>query len=716
VTTDSTLDQARQALQRAEFAQAADLFSLCTSSKPDEPEIWFLLGASLDGCGKHEEALNAFGTAERLQPTLVQAINAQATMLSLLGRWQEALTTFRRALGLRSNDPQILTNIGITLEKLGREQEALQSFNAALAIDPNQLIALNNRGCLLLKQDRPVAALKDHLRFMEAAPHSPIGYFNYADACAALLRDQEALDHCNKALQLDPQHVKAHIVRGVMLSGLGRFGEAQSALKTAESLNPFLFAETFRHAGFDISRPVGLSPKSIYFLRGKERLQQCDWSAYADFVAALKRLASEGQSSAQVDFTSLAHVTQALPIAPELQLAMAQKAGAMAQNNVNALALSPRQNKPRLRIGYVSPDFRNHAVGHMTCRLYGLHDRTQYEVYGYALQPDDGGSIRREITAGCDVFRDCTAWSAPKIAERIGYDGIDILINLGGYTDNARPEIFALRPAPIIAGYLGPNGTMGAPYIDYWISDAVANPPEQDRYVSEKVVRLAGTCMTYNDQLMIDDAGSRAGHGLPQVGFVFCCFNTGFKIEPTIFALWMDLLKDVKDSVLWLYAQTPMMAANLTREAARQGIDAKRLVFAPPMPLTAHIGRYRLADLFLDTLYCNAQTTALDALWAGLPVLTCPGSTFAARMCSSLLTHLALPELITDSVEQYAAQARRLAANRTELASLRTRLATLRAGSPMFRSETIVRHLEQAYREMWRRHQAGLPPESFSLD
>jgi protein O-GlcNAc transferase len=711
------LADAKTAMDRNDFSAAAAVLTRAAALEPNDAQAWFLLGVCLDADGKLEQALDAFGKAAALQPGDPQAANAQAVMLSLLERWQEALAAFGRVLAIRPGDPHILANLGMVHEKLGRDDEALRCYDAALKSDPRHPGALNNSGILLLKLGEKQAALDAHLRFVAAAPDSPIGHYNCAETYAALLQDDKALAACDAALRLAPHHVKAHVVRGLMLAGMGRFDEAGTALATAKKIDPAVVAATLKSAGLDIAGSAATDPRYLYCVRGKERLECCDWTGYAEFVATFAELvaAQSGAPARVPDYSALAHFALALPLPPEAQLTLARNAAAAAQTRCGTVSPRPHAAGSRIRIGFVSPNFRSHPNAHLTCGLYSLFDRSRFEVYAYSLQPDDGSAVRRRIAAGCDVFRECVDWSTQRIIESIRDDGIDILVDLAGYTDHARPEIFASRPAPISVGYLGFPGSTGAAYIDYRITDRVASPAGQERYFTEKLVYLPGSCMPYNDSLLIEPPGARKDHGLPGEAFVFCCFNNAYKIQPEIFAVWMKLLQTVPQGVLWIYAPTAAVEKNLQREAAGHGIDPQRLIFAPPQPHAPHIGRYQLADLFLDTLYCGSHTTSLDALWAGLPVLTCAGSTFAARLCASHLSQLGLPDLITESVEGYAERARELALDGPRLAAIRATVSAARSSAALFRTETSVRDLERAWIEMWRRHQAGQAPASFAL-
>jgi protein O-GlcNAc transferase len=714
---DQLLEQARAALRAGRFAEAAELFGQCIALDAHDPQTWFFLGASLDRSGRPADALQAFVGAERLDPNFRNAANAQAAMLCALGRTEEAVAAFERALALDPRDPQVLTNLGIALEQLGRNAQAMQSYDAALEADPQHPGALNNRGVLRLKDGRPEAALEDHLRFVANDPGNPIGHYNCAETYAALLRDREALAACDVVLRLDPRHVKAMIVRGLVLSSLGRPEEASSTLKAAERLSPELFAETFRIAGFDAKDATLMSPEFIYCLRGKERLRRCDWSGYEEFLPRFAGTVETLQGhDDEPDYSALAYLALFLPLTPAVHFNLARQIGTKVQKRCGAVARHAREPGRKIRVGYVSPDFRNHPVAYVMCRVYGLHDRTAFEVYAYSLHPDDAGPMRPRIAAGCDVFRECSAWPTMQIVEQIRDDGIDILVDLAGYTDHARPDIFAWRPAPINVSLIGYPGTTGAPYMDYRITDRVASPPGEERYYTEKLVYLAGGCLPYNECTIVKDAGTRKDHGLPDDAFVFCCFNNPYKIEPVVFSAWMNILKKNPGSVLWLFAPIAAVKANLSARAQQSGINPVRLVWATGLPLELNIGRYRLADLFLDTHFYNGHATTLDPLWAGLPVVTWAGEHFAGRVGASHLAHLGMPELIAASAADYERLACHLATDRGALREMRRKLAALRSVSPVFRSETMARNLDRVFLQMWQRHAAGQAPASFAQE
>jgi predicted O-linked N-acetylglucosamine transferase (SPINDLY family) len=370
----------------------------------------------------------------------------------------------------------------------------------------------------------------------------------------------------------------------------------------------------------------------------------------------------------------------------------------------------------KLRVGYLSADFHGHATAWLIAEMIEKHDRSRYSVYGYSLGPDDQSPTRRRLVNAFDRFVDLRSVSFLQAAQWIAADDVQILVDLKGYTRESRTEILALRPAPVQVNYLGFPGTMGAPFMDYILVDDFIVPADQQPFFSERLVHLPG-CYQVNDSRreISPCTPSRAECKLPEEGFVFCSFNNNYKITPEVFDVWMELLKRVEGSVLWLLEGNAFAPANLRREAESRGVASRRLVFAPRMPLPEHLARHRLADLFLDTFPVNAHTTASDALWAGCPVLTLAGETFVSRVAGSLLRTIGLPELITYSFDEYQAMALRLARNAELLAGLRGRLEVNRKTSRLFDAGRFARNTEEAYRTMWEIHVSGQPPRPFTV-
>jgi predicted O-linked N-acetylglucosamine transferase (SPINDLY family) len=374
--------------------------------------------------------------------------------------------------------------------------------------------------------------------------------------------------------------------------------------------------------------------------------------------------------------------------------------------------------KERIRVAYLSADFHAHATAYLMAGVLEQHDRSRFEVYAVSFRKSDGSEMRARVENACEHFIDVCDMSDREVAVLLRAHRIDIAIDLKGFTRDARTGILAFRPAPIQVNYLGYPCTMGAGYIDYLIADEIVVPKDEHPNYSEKIVYLPDTYQCNDSKRTI--AGvvpSRSDAGLPETGFVFCSFNNNYKIAPQIFDIWMRLLKETEGSVLWLLESNPAAARNLRREAEARGVARERLIFAPWCANQAdHLARISLGDLFLDTLPCCAHTTASDALWAGVPVLTCTGNTFAGRVAASLLNAVGLPEMVTHSLAEYEARALRLARDPAAMTELKAKLARNRTTYPLFDTVRFTRHMEAAYTRMWERYASGHPPAGFAVE
>ncbi|MGB7597517.1 MAG: tetratricopeptide repeat protein [Gallionella sp.] len=639
-------------------------------------------------------------------------------MLCDLGRLQEALQVYRKALHLLPTDAQLLLNMGIVLEQTGDLRAALERYDLALTHHPGFASALLNRGALLIRLGRLEEALDNNRRLVELHPESEHAQFNLGEVLLALGRWPEALAAYELAVAIDPRFVNAHFAAGLALSMLKRFDQARQAFLAAREIDPTVFDQCIKNAAALTEGELrDFSPEVIYLLKEATRLDACDWQNWDSYVQDFESLivSKTGQQEAIAE-PALVFRACALPVSNATSLALARSVAARIA--ASAAPLPPFihgiKKTGKLRIGYVSPDFRVHPVATVTRRLYALHDRDRFEVFGYSLHPGDGSSIRRDIENGCDVFRELSGLDDRAAAGIIHRDGIDILVDLAGYTRYSRAGIFAMRPAPLQAGYLGFLHTTGAKFIDYVIADPVVLPETTAGCFTEKLAYLPNSYFMFDNRQEISlQQFSREELGLPARGFVFCCHNSNYKITPRDFDIWMRLLLRVPGSVLWLYKSSEAVADNLHREAEVRGVDPDRLVFATLAPHDLYLARYRMADLFLDTAFYNAQTTAAEAMWAGLPLLTCTGGIMASRVATGLLTAAGLEELITDSPQQYEERAYHLASHPDELALIRAKLANNRLTSTLFGSERQVRNLEAAYRTMFGKYQAGLAPEPF---
>jgi predicted O-linked N-acetylglucosamine transferase (SPINDLY family) len=674
-----------QALRRS--LEALESFGRALNLRPDYAESCYNCGNALRSLARPAEALASYERALTLKSDFVEAHYNRANALRELGRAQEALAGYDEALRLRPDFAEAWSNRGTALKALGRLDEALQSYQRALEIKPDAAESHNNRGNTLAELQRYDEALESYTRALGIDPAYAEANNNCGSACRELGRLQQALQSYERALECKPDFAEACSNRAGVLKDLGRLEEAAAAYQQALQLR----------SGCEWAYGAWLHA----------RLHLCDWRGLEEQIAELARRVSRHE--------------RATPPFPLLtltdDLALHRRAAEIWTRDAGPkrTVLPPLERRPpreRIRIGYYSADFRAHAVPYLIVELFERHDRRRFELVGLSFGPHSTDGMRQRIAAGFDRFIDVRLKTDREIAELSRELQIDIAVDLMGFTANERAGIFAHRAAPIQVNYLGYPGTMAAPYIDYLIADRVLIPENARQHYSEKIVYLPYSYQPNDRKRQIADRHfSREELGLPPEGFVFCCFNNTFKIAPQIFDLWMRLLREMPGSVLWLLEDRPTAAENLRREAQARSVDPHRLVFARRMHLPEHLARHRCADLFLDTLPYNAHTTASDALWAGLPVLTCMGQSFAARVAGSLLSAIGLPELITHDVRDYEARARELAGDPAQLAALRTRLQANRLTTPLFDSTRFARHIEQAYTRMYERHQAHLDAE-----
>jgi len=711
---------AMQLLEQGRVQQALPLLVGQCEKTPRDAQAWFLLGACNHQSNKLEDALQALERALSIAPRHIQARCAKGAVLCELGRQQDALHVYRQALHLSPTDAQLLLNMGIVLEQTGDLHAALERYDLALKHHPELAPALLNRGALLLRLGRLEEALGNNSRLAELHPGWEHAQFNLGEVLLALGRWDEALAAYECALAINPGSAKAHFATGLALAMLQHFDRAQQEFLAARTMDPGVFDQCINNAAaLSEGEMRDFSPRTIYLLREAARLDSCDWSNWDKLVSDFGLLINATLGgSGEIGEPALAFRAFTLPGSGATSLALARSVATRMTRKVASFPPFTRERKytRKLRVGYVSPDFRIHPTATLTRRLYALHDRNQFEVYGYSLHPGDGSSIRRDIETGCDVFRELSGLDDRTAAEIIHRDGIDVLVDLAGYTRFSRPEIFAMRPALLQVSYLGFPHTTGADFIDYFLADTIVISSAVSQFFTEKIAYLPNSYFMFDNRQEISPRQfSREELGLPAQGFVFCCHNSNYKITPKDFDLWMRLLQRVSGSVLWLFHGSEVIAANFRKEAGARGVNPDRLVFATMMPNAVHLARYRQADLFLDTAFCNAHTTAAEALWAGLPVLTCPGATMASRVAASLLTAIGLEEMITGSPQQYEERAYHLATHPEVLVQIREKLTRNRLASPLFDTGRQVRNLEAAYRTMCQQYRAGLAPESFRV-
>jgi len=742
------------AAQTRRTREAAELFRRALGAKPDDIGAAANYSKALTELNRFDEALIVCERLLKLDPRYAEGHNLRGMLLQKLERPEAALASFDQALELKPGLAQTHYNRGVVLRGMHREAEALASYERALAIKPAYAAAHNNRGALLQEIGRPMEALASFDRALAIQPDDAEMRSNRGSALEALGRFEDALGSYERSLALRPQDPEAHGARGRVLRELKRFDESLMSYERALALNPD-YAEVHNNRGLvlqDLMRPdealqsfkraleIKPSDADVYVNMGNalvrvrrweeavesyERARQlnpelswlhgewlhvkmrlCDWRDVDVQVRKLLREVAQAKK-AVLPFQALALTDSA---ALQLQAALT-----WANHSALSQVLPPTARVPhptgKILLGYYSADYHDHATAFLAAGLFEQHDRTRFELIAFSFGPPSEDEMRRRLTAAFDRFVDVRSRSDKEVAELSRELGVDIAVDLKGYTAGARMGIFAHRAAPVQVSFLGYPGTLAAPYIDYLVADETLISPETCANYTEKIAYLPGSYQVNDRKRSIAERNfTRAELGLPPEGFVFCCFNNAYKVGPAAFDVWMRILERVEGSVLWLLLDNARAAENVRREAEARGVSGARLVFAPHMKLPEHLARHRHADLFLDTYPYNAHTTASDALWAGLPVLTRSGASFASHVAASLLKAAGLAELITTTPEAYESLAVELAADRGRLASLAERLRRTRLEVPLFDTELFARRLEEAYNQMYQRSVRGLSP------
>jgi FkbM family methyltransferase len=722
--------------QSGQLSQAEACFQQVLQWQANNADAWHLLGVIAAQQKQYSTAIERINRAIALKP-------AEATFYSNLGNvyleqnmFQLACESYQTALQLQPKDADIPNKLALACEKLldlgiehhqaerlpqaatcyqqvlryqpdradgwhlwgviayeGKEYTtAIERINRAIVLNPNVANFYNSLGSVYQRQRNLTEATECYQKAIQLESNFENAYNNLGLVLNEERKLEEAIQCYQKILQLRPDAVDTYASLGIALQELGKVEEAIEALQTALQLQP--------------DHQVALKQ----YVWARRRI--CHWDGLASFETSLiSRAQSEQWATSPFPLLSVSDD-------PAVHLAAAKK---YCTNNIGnsfpPLWHGQQYTHDKIRLAYLSANFHQHAVTHLMAELFERHDRSRFELFAISFGPENNSPMRQRLVKAFDRFIDVRQMSHLEAAQQIRDLEIDIAVDLQGYTRDCRPQILAHRPAPIQVNYLGYPGTLGADFIDYILVDPFIVPPDQQPFFTEKLVHLPD-CYLVNDsqRIIADHTPSRQECGLPEQGFIFCSFNNAYKITPTIFDLWMRLLKAVPDSVLWLSGKNKLMEDNLRREAQTREVAPDRLIFAPrEQNLSDHLARHRLADLFLDTLPYNAHTTTSDALWAGLPVLTCTGQSFAARVAGSLLYAIGLPELVTYNLEDYEALALKLATEPDQLRQIKAKLELNRLSTPLFDCDRFRRHIESAYTEMWSIWQGGEKPKAFAV-
>jgi predicted O-linked N-acetylglucosamine transferase (SPINDLY family) len=718
---EAMFNQALGLHQQGRPAEARELCRKVLQLQPRHHNVLNLLGLIALQQNELDLAVDLLRRATIANPQSIVARSNLGNAYYLLGDFQQAVASYDVAIALAPKFADAHYNRGTALRGLRQNEAAIESFDRAIALNPNYVQAYNNRGNSLRDLGRPAAAIESYQQALALKPDLAEGYNNRGSAQRDLRQFEAAAASFDRAIELKPDYAEAYNNRGNTLRDLRQYEASGASYDAAVELQPdyadayngratLLFECKQYEAAISNYEKVIALKSSAPGLHGQclqVKMFICDWSGAAAALTDIEERIGRGQPA-----------TNPFCLLPRSGSAALQKAAAevwsRSQHPVSHLLPALEQLPPRERIsvGYFSADFYNHATMQLMAQLFEFHDQTRFDVTAFSFGPDIKDEMRNRLAAANIRLIDVRNMPDGEVAVLARSMQLDIAVDLKGFTLDSRPGIFAIRAAPAQVSYLGYPGTMGAEYMDYLIADHTLVPESSQQYYDEKIVYLPNSYQVNDSKRAIAErVFTRAELGLPAAGFIYCCFNNTYKITPEVFSIWMRILNQVPGSILWLLEDTPAGPANLRREAALRGISHERLVFAKRMPLPEHLARQRLADLFIDTWPYNAHTTASDALWVGLPVLTCLGEAFAGRVAASLLNATQLPELITADPAHYESLAIKLAGEPEQLAAIRGKLVDNRLSCPLFDARLFTRHIEAAYAKIAARCQAGLAPD-----
>jgi protein O-GlcNAc transferase len=712
-SAEAKLQQAFSLHQQGRLAEARNFYEQVLRAHPAHFNALHLFGVLCLQSNLAQPAADLIANALRVNPNHALAHHHYANALCQLQRYEPAIASYDRAIALDGQLADAYHARGLALFYLRKAAAALDSYNHALALDPKNGAALYNRGIALAEVGREAEAIASFEAAVGIMPNNPEANTLLGHALRGLRRFEAAFLCYDRAVALDVNYAAAYNGGGLALFTLRRFKEAIAGYDKAIASSPanaelhFNRAQALdalgRHAeailSYDQTLRVDPTFKYAAALRLQARLQICDWQGTDEEIVRLSANIEQDKPAAPpfcvLQFSSSARLQQ-----------KAAERWTREEMKVKTVPLAGgARSGGRLRIGYFSSDFYQHAVAYQLAEVIELHDRSKFEVSAFSFGPDTQDTMRRRLQTAFEHFLDVREKSDEELVQLARERQLDIAVDLKGYTQDARPGLLA----PLQVSYLGFPGTMGASFMDYIVADAAVIPVSSREFYREKVLSLPA-CFFPSDsrRAIADKVYTRTELGLPSADFVFCCFNNSVKISPRIFDVWMQILRRVDASVLWLRTDDRTVVDNLRAEAQRRGVDGNRLIFAPRISMPQHLARHRSADLFLDSLPYNAHTTATDALWAGLPVLTSPGEGFASRVAASLLRAADLAELVAPNLDDYREIAVALAGDPPRLASLKERLLRAHRGAPLFDTRKLATDLENAYQTIQARHQVGL--------
>ena len=703
-----------------QFDEAISLLHNCIRVAPKYVDAHVNLGIAYARKGELQASIKSFEEALHLNPESVEALVSLGQAFLKISAPEKAIESFEKALELNSESSEIWSYRSDALNQVGQHTEAVKGYDHAISLQPDFAEAWNNRGIALIDLKRYEDALASYEEAIKLRPNFAEAWNNHGNALSDIKYFNRAVTSYERAIELRPEFAEAWCNHGNLLSQIKRHEEALLSCARAIELRPN-YAEAWSRRGEALielkrdleainsfERALYLQPSQDFLLGMTVHTKNkvCDWSHLESDLSKLRSAIALGEK-VMTPFATLGLFDD-----PQIQQASAEIFAREFPSQTSLLGpIAPRIKPRRICIGYYSMDFRDHPVSHLIADLIDFHDREKFEIFGFSFSLNRNDSMRAKLEKSFDRFFDLSLSSPIEIARFSRKCGVDIAIDLGGYTQDSRPQIFAYRVAPIQVSYLGYPGTMGTKSIDYFIGDHITINDDNRHFFTEKIIHLPNSFQSNSIRHHSPNSEkSRASYNLPDDAFVFCCMNNTWKIIPDTFQTWIEILQEVPKSVLWVYIENYYGRENLQNLFQSHGVKKDRLIFARRLSRHEYLDQYRFADLFLDTLPYNAGATASDALWMGLPVLTRRGRSFAGRMASSLLSSVGLPELITETYEEYKSLAVELAKDPGRLAAIRKKLVNDRHAHPLFNSQLFAQHIEEGFKAIHSRYEAGLSP------
>jgi predicted O-linked N-acetylglucosamine transferase (SPINDLY family) len=689
----SKFDEALTLFQNGQLNKAKDTCLEILKAQPNNFNALHLLGLIAFQTKNYLKSVEIIDRAIQVKPNDADIYNFHAVVLIHLKKFEEAIKSWNCAIKIKPDYAEAYYNRGNAFFELKKIESAIANYDKAIQIKPDYAEAYNNHGNALRELKKIESAKESYDKAIQIKPDYAEAYYNRGNTFIELKKIESAIANYDKTIQIKPNYAEAYNNRGTTLLDLnkidGAFQDYNKAIQIKPNLD-YLFGQ-------------------LFFVRNN----LCDWSFFNENLKKLKdKILKFKKASTPFSILSIYDL-------PSLQKIAAETYLKAKYSTIDILEpIIQRESNKKIRIGYYSADFREHAVSYVLVKLFELHDKSKFELIGFSFGPDDhNDEMRKRVSSAFDQFINVNFKNDKEIALLSRDFKIDIAVDLMGFTKNNRFGIFVERCAPIQVNYLGYSATTGADCIDYIIGDKVLIPKENQKDYSEKIIYLPD-CFMGNDftKKISDKIFTREELGLPKEGFVFCCFNKNYKITPNVFDCWMKILKKVKGSVLWLFENNPITIKNLQQEANKRDIGSDRLIFAKPMALDKHLARHKVADLFVDTFPYTAHTTCSDALWAGLPVLTCAGESFASRVSASLLNAIGLSELATHTIKGYEDMAIELANNPIRLKKIKNELKKNKLEKPLFNTKLFTKNIESAYVKIYDRYLQNLPADNIEIE